>query len=531
MTTIPLQERRPLVRPAGRAGPGPARPRYDWAVITASTALAAVLSFYRITGRSLGFDEGATVAIASQHGSALWAGIAHDGGNMSGFYLALHFLIGLFGNGLLVLRFVSALAISATAGLVAAIGRRLFDHVVGLAAGVLTAVSLPLIYWGQTARGYAPMVAFVCAAYLAFIALADPRPGTRARLAWIAYVAAMVLAMYCSFVAVLVVPAQLLVLAGRRSAWPRMATALGAVALLSVPLAVLAVRRGSGQLFWVTRPNRMVDTQVLQSLTSAGLSPSLHPTATTYLLMWATVAAVAALVVELAWRWFRPDSWARALTLAWCVVPAALTFVSSLVLQPTFVPRNVLLSTPAVSLALATALTHRGWRRGVPVTIAVVAVVALRALQVAPSYSASPEPWSTVTSRVLAAARPGDCIAFYPEDGRNAFEYYVGSATSADRTAPRSILPALPWGTVRPYVERYATLSPAQLASRAAGCRRVWYVSSHEGQPNGPAQARANRRRYFQLQAELVRRYGFAPVAAYGYASTIHVQLFAGGRR
>ena len=525
MATIPIQERRPLVRPAGRSGSGRPRRSYDSAVIAAPAALAAILSFYGITGRSLGFDEGATVAIASQHGSTLWAGIAHDGGNMSGFYLALHVLIGLFGNGLLVLRFVSALAITATAGLIAAIGRRLFDRVVGLAAGALTAVSLPLIYWGQTARGYAPMVAFVCAAYLAFIALADPRRGSTGRGAWIGYVAAMVLAMYCSFVAVLVVPAQLLVLGGRRGAWRRVTTALGAVALLSVPLAVLAARRGSGQLFWVTRPNRMVDTQVLQSLTSAGLSPSFHPTATTYLLMWATVAAVGALVVELAWRWFRPDAWGRALTLAWCVVPAGLTFLSSLVLQPTFVPRNVLLSTPAVALALATLLTHRAVRRGVPVAVAVIAVLALRALQVAPSYGVSPEPWSTVTHRVLAAARPGDCVAFYPEDGRNAFQYYLG--TGADRAAPRSILPVLPWGTVKPYVERYATLSPAQLASRAAGCRRVWYVSSHEGQPNGPVQARANRRRYFQLQAELVRRYGFARVDSYGYASTIHVQLFS----
>jgi hypothetical protein len=56
----------------------------DWGTIALPSVLAAVLCFHGITSRSLGFDEGATVAIASQHGSALGSAIAHDGGNMSG---------------------------------------------------------------------------------------------------------------------------------------------------------------------------------------------------------------------------------------------------------------------------------------------------------------------------------------------------------------------------------------------------------------------------------------------------------------
>lgn len=495
----------------------------------APVILAAVLVLVGITGRSLGFDEGATVAIASQHGSALWAAIAHDGGNMSGYYLLVHVLIGVFGRGLLVLRIVPALAVVATVGLVGAIARRLFDPVVAFAGGVLAAVSLPLVYWGQTARGYAPMVAFVCAGMLAFIALMAEEDGPR-RGPWIAYVVAMTLAMYCSFVAVLVVPGQLLVLAGRRWAWRRVLSALAAVALLCVPLAVLAVRRGSGQLFWVSPPGRMVDTQVLQSLTSAGLSPSIHPTAATYVLMWATVAAVVGLGVDLAARARRGEAvWARALVLGWAVLPAALTFLYSLVSQPIFVPRNVLMSTPAVSLALASGLRQAPRWRAAATALAAVAVVALRAGQLVPSYNVSPEPWSTVTATVVHRARPGDCIAFYPLDGRMAFQYYLGQGHDAGR-APRPVLPGLPWGRVRPYVEDYAAPTAAQLAARTAGCRRLWFVSSHEGQPDGPPRARAHRAHYLVLAAELERRYGFAPVAHYGYASTIHVQLFTGPR-
>ena len=193
----------------------------------------------------------------------------------------------------------------------------------------------------------------------------------------------MTLAMYCSFVAALVIPAQLLALVARRGAARRYGSALVAIAVLCVPLAVLAVRRGSGQLFWVQPPSRMVDTQVLQSLTSAGLQPVFHHSFTTKALMWATLAAVVALVVDTARRWRRGEAvWGMGLVLAWCVLPggAHLPVLGDLK-QPVFVPRNVLMSTPAVALALAPALGDRRWPRYVAPAL-LVAVLAARAIPV-----------------------------------------------------------------------------------------------------------------------------------------------------
>jgi hypothetical protein len=68
----------------------------------------------------------------------------------------------------------------------------------------------------------------------------------------------------------------------------------------------------------------------------------------------------------------------------------------------------------------------------------------------------------------------------------------------------------------------------SEIARRAAGCRRLWFVSSHEGQLDGPAQSRANRARWFRLDAELEALFGPGLVQSYGYASTIHVQLLPG---
>ncbi|HEY2202699.1 MAG TPA: hypothetical protein VGH56_12500, partial [Solirubrobacteraceae bacterium] len=159
---------------------------------------------------------------------------------------------------------------------------------------------------------------------------------------------------------------------------------------------------------------------------------------------------------------------------------------------------------------------------------ALAGLVALRALQLAPSYGVSPEPWRQATAYVQARAQPGDCIAFYPLDGRMAFQYYIGTGVATDRSAPRSILPILPWGAVKPDVERYATLSPAQIARRGAGCRRLWFVSSHEGQTDGPAQSLANRARFLALRARLERAFGRAPIVQLGYAAAIHIQLLPG---
>ena len=265
---------------------------------------------------------------------------------MSGYYLLEHLVIAAFGNGIAVVRFPSVIAAVATVALIGAIALHLFGYRAAFAAGLLAAVSLPLVFWAQSARGYALMVAFVAAAYLVLITIvtrsAQLAPGAAPRTdrrAWVAFVVLMALATYSSFVAVLVIPAQLLALAPRRRrahVRPFM-FAFVAYALLCVPLFVLAVRRGSGQLFWVPRPTHKIEVQVLQELTSAGLQPSFHRTATTTPLLIATVAALIAIAVWAGRRWRQRESaWGLGVALAWLVVPVAITFVYSLVAQPLF---------------------------------------------------------------------------------------------------------------------------------------------------------------------------------------------------
>ena len=480
-----------LVREPEAAPPrsAPDRRLLDVAVIAAPAFLAVVLCLISLTSRSLWLDEAATVAIAGQHGSALWSAIAHDGGNMLGYYALLHVVIGWFGDGAFVIRLPSVLAAGCAAGAVALLGLRLFDRRVALASGLLTAVSLPLVFWGQNARGYAAMVALVAGSFVAFDALVK----SGSRRAWIAYVVLTALAVYASFVAVLVLPAQLAAVAWRRSGWRRVLWAMAACAVAWIPLGVLALQRGSGQLFWIPRPSLKTEGQVIQALASAGFEPNFHPT-------WAatglTILTVA-LVLVAAVRIVRRPGWGPLLALSWLIVPVVLMWLWSLIGQSLFTPRNALVSLPAAALLLGWLLarSRAGW--------AIVAVLlALRVVALVPSYGVSPEDWRAATAYVLHGERAGDCVAFYPLDGEMPFAYYAG----------------LP---VKPYVERYETPRPP------SECGRVWLVASHQGQPDGPSLSRQHYTTYVALRRALARSYGRSTTRSFGYASRIWVQLFS----
>lgn len=510
-------------------------------------ALAVGLCLFEITARSIWLDESATLTIASQHGEALWAAMAHDGGNMLVYYALIHVLIMWFGKSVLVLRLPSAFATALMAGSVAVIGRRLFDRRVGLAAGLLAAVSLPIVYWGQDARAYAFMFAFGATSYLGFIALVDGesrRPGKPPRWAAPLYVASLVLAAYMSFIALLVVPAQLLALGWNRRRLRPVVGSLVATALLCLPLLPIATHRGAGQLFWVPRPGLGVVGGVFEALASSALSPNFKLTASSLPLLGLTVLVLLAAARQaLSWARSHPappagsrERFVAALLVAWLLVPTVLDFAESWLGQPIFESRYLLISAPALALLLAWGLlsfdyAKVGSRRlaGAGRFGGVAAVglfVVLRGLQILPSYATSPENWRAATRYVLERADPGDCVAFYPSDGRMAFDYYLEEGDGPVNAVPRPVLPSLPFGTVKPFVEVYATLTPVRVAALTKSCPRLWLVSSHIGMPTDSPRSAVHYDRYQHLLQLLGLAYPQQIWAHIGYASRINVGLF-----
>ncbi len=557
--------------------------RRDLAVIGVPTLLAALLCLYKLDTRSLWLDEGATFAIASSHGHQLWAGIAHDGGNMALYYLVEHVLIGAFGDAKVVLRMSSVVAQAVTVGLTALLALRLrLGRRIALVAGLLVAVSVPLTYWGQDARGYAMMTALSVGSFLALVSLlsggrpagrpqADGRHARHVSVAgWgaaIAYTLCTVAALYVGFDAILLIPAQILL-----AAWfapRRLRTLIGCLvvaAVDSVPLAVLAIERGSGQLFWVPRLGARTLNVGAQALSSAAQSSLRSPTSAATEIVGLLLAAVAVGVLirrrrqsGSSWSWLRPFSddgdgegadaggtdagdrgevpagldrgaWFSAV---WLLLPALLILLFSAIGEPIELDRTAVLLIPALALLTAWLLLSVGVPRRAA-WAAVVVLLALRAVPLVSAYGQTGEPGGTVVARAAAQSQAGvrACVAFFPQDGRNVFDYYMlrnrltpgNGATTVDL---RPVWPAVPFATIKPYVERYALPSRAQLDKIIAGCPTLWLIASHVGDAQGPPLSQFHVLGYDRLITALNSRYPNALMTLFGRPSQLTLWKFS----
>jgi mannosyltransferase len=509
----------------------------DLIPIAIAGVVGLLLAAIDLGSRSLWFDEGSTFAIVSQHGAALWHGIAHDGGNMLLYYVVMHVVVAWFGDAVWVMRLPSVIANGLTGALVAAMALRLFpaNRRLATAAGLLAVVSLPLVYWGQNARGYAWLVTLGVASFLALIAiLQTPAERSPSRAAISAYVLSTLAALYIGYDVALLIPAQLVLLLARRERARLVIGCLVVTALLSIPLLVLAAQRGSGQLFWVTPLNWQVAGQALLSLFSAAFLPNFHRTATTapaVIVMAIAVLAGLGLAGRTVLRNREAPPWPLLCVLAWVLVPTLLALIAYAAGEPIELVRVTILELPPLGLLVAWLLL-RPQTKPLLGGAAVVVLLALRLLQVIPAYGASPEPWKTVTAYVLKAtpAHGTSCVAFYAQDGREAFDYYL-LHTTRSRQDPwpnlRPVLPTLPWGSVRSYVEGYATLDTGQRARIAAECPRLWLITSHSGQSGGTQQSRVNLERYQALTSGLERLYPHHSLRTFGWASPIRVLLLS----
>ena len=375
------------------------------------------------------------------------------------------------------------------------------------------------------------MVAFSTASFVAFAAILTA-PVTEARTSrpvLAIYALTTALAIYMGLIAVLIVAAQLTLLpfAGRRAR--ALLVALGGVAVICLPLVVLALSRGSSQLFWVPSPDQHVLGQAARTLTSAGLPPNFHRGATGTLTLILTGALLVAGLgaIALAGRGRMPygERVSELLIAAWFLVPLVLALVAAKAGLEVELARDSMLVVPPVALLLAWVLHHPripdelGWA-------GVAVLVVLRALQLGPSYGVSPEPWNAAADYVRSAAGADQCVAFYPQDGRMPFDYYLARGRAPGARSLTPVSPTREWSSVSPYVERYATPTQQQLAAFARSCRVLWLIASHEGLRRGPPQSLVDYRRYRALIAALDRVYPHERARKLGWAAAIHVIRF-----
>ncbi|GIF95473.1 glycosyltransferase family 39 protein [Catellatospora citrea] len=285
--------------------------------------------------RALWRDEYATWWAASLSTDQLQLLLSKVDAVFAPFYLFTRAWVALFGDSLTSLRLPSALAMAAAAGLIGALGRRLFSPGAGLVAGLLFALLPAVSRYGEEARPYAFALAFSVAGALALLrALEQPDRWRRwvpyalvvAAIGWSHLVALTVLAAY----AVAVVGA-----AGLRSTALRnwvLATAAGGLPV--APLLWLG-KRQTGQIGWIGDRG---EESIREFITSAFGS----------LWIGLAVLALALLSVRLA----EPR---RRFLLAWALLPPAAVLALTPVINM-MLSRYLLFTVPAWVLLAACTL-------------------------------------------------------------------------------------------------------------------------------------------------------------------------------
>lgn len=415
------------VRPA-RSAVGGASVVLDATVLG---VVALIASLVLNTRASIWFDEGATASAARRSVPDLVAMAQTVDAVHAAYYAVLHPWIALTGVSAWTLRAPSALFIAlATAGMVV-IGRMLATQAAlgsarrfGLVGG-LVFVSLPVTSWaGTEARSTALAIALTV--WLTVVLLRAQRSVGRPAVAWWALYAVLVCLTTAVFVyAVLVVLAHglTLLLGGRGRAvcesWLA-ATVIGGLAV--APLALLASGQ-QGQISWI--PPLSGDTlQLIAVQQWFRFSWGYALLAWTIVILVVVAGARRALAIRrVGWAAAAVGTWERpfpplALGLCWLALPTIALLLLSAGESPTYLPRYVATSAPAVALLIALGLTAVR-----PRALAAAGLVALLALggldwwQERGTTVKEGSPYSQVAAVLRASGHRGDAIDYVRDSG------------------------------------------------------------------------------------------------------------------
>ncbi|MGI8493386.1 MAG: phosphatase PAP2 family protein [Acidimicrobiales bacterium] len=512
----------------------PIRTWLTWGTVTAAIALNGFLAMYRLSGRSLWFDEGYTWMTASQSVSHIWADTSHGGGHLLPYYLLVHLSVTLFGDGAVGLRLPSVLAGMGAIPLVYMLARRVGGgRLGGVAAALLMSVSMPLVFWQQNARDYALLVTLAAASTLLFLMTAQTGRTWHAG-GWLLVTA---LACYTHPESILLAGAQLLAAAlwpPARELWRRFWPVLLMVALAAAPVAVFAHSDSSAQ------PGLPEGTRLLEVLgamaSTAGAMPSLSRPDRLLLgitaLIW--IGAVAHLVADLRRHGRNSASFGPALMLSAFLVPLLAAAAISELGRPVFVDRYLIVCLPAATVVIAITITRLR-----PVACALHFLVCLMVFHVGvlvPTYGQPVEDFAGASAFVTSHAQIGDCIAFDRNGSRGPYDYYA--ARSLRRAHPTvslsQVLPRVPEDYQPKAVEQQVgsiglfqesqNRTPALVAQTVRSCTRLWYMRADAGSSTGNAQERAQAAATGQLSSQLTEAYQERVVTTF---TKVSVDLYA----
>jgi mannosyltransferase len=245
-----------------------------WLPVAIAVATMAVLGVWGLARHNaMGNDE-----VASRYAAMLSLGqlfhlLSHVDAVHGFYYLLLHCWIAV-GSTVTIIRIPSVIFMTAAAGLIVIVGRRLTGSAwAGLFAGLIMALDPVISYYAQTARSYALVFCCVVAATLALVRALESedeeRTGqgpARARLRsrWITYAVLITLGGYLNELSLLVLAAHAVTVLLTRYGWPTVKhwfVSAAAGAILVLPVIALSIKERAADT-GATRPD-LHDIEIL----------------------------------------------------------------------------------------------------------------------------------------------------------------------------------------------------------------------------------------------------------------------------
>jgi mannosyltransferase len=359
----------------------------------------------------------------------------------------MHFWVQIAGTSELALRAPSAIAIVVAAACTAEIGKRLFTFRAGLAAGLLLAVAPRITsLYSRDARMYGLLLGAACASSLAIVLVTERASRRR----WLAYGASVVV---LGLIHVLAIPLLIshAVLVHLRGGWSSTRRWLLVAALGATPAALVLLysRIQGGYPNWGDEPNIPRVLRLPEELLG---SPTLA-----WFLVGLAVAALA-------------RTTERVFLAVWLFLPVILLYLVSHLLNPSWIPRYVLLVVPALVLLAARSMTNSR----VAAVVGAVFVVGL-VWQPTLDLRRATSQWQdyrAATEFVEARAVEGDAIVYDHPAHRQGLEYYWG-----DGPMPDDVLFDVP-------ADERARLYPGEHYPMADvsldGVDRVWVIGAQD---------------------------------------------------
>ncbi|GAA3682061.1 hypothetical protein GCM10022224_053000 [Nonomuraea antimicrobica] len=414
-----------------------------------------MLGLWGIDGPSFWADEGGSVAIARLPPPDLLAVLDHMDRVHAVYYGLLHLVISVVGTGEWAMRLPSVLAMSAAAGLLTALGRRLVSPAAGLLAGLIYALLPVVSRYAQEARQYALVTALAIGATYLLVVAVERR---RARW-WAAYAGVLTVVGWLHLYGLFLLPAHALMLRSA-TAWRRWGIAAAVVCAASAPLVLLAVPQ-SGLISWLPLPSAAT-VRHLGTLVFGG-----HPVA-----IW-TVLVLAALGLR--------ERAVRVVALPWLAAPLALMIAISFAVRPIFYPRYALYCVAALALAAGAGLAALRPRPLAPVLVVALAAVMVPAHLAIRAPSSRPDDLRGLAHTLRAHSLPGDAVLYVPAGNWMSVTPYLGSMAWLDTTTLHR--------------DRFfGDLPPGRFREVVAGEARVWVVERATGSHGNAVELRRDRR-------------------------------------